>query len=135
MRAIKWYRKRTSDENVRAGRRLLFVPYKKDNSSREISTPTISRWLTSVIRRAYEAADSDSDLSALANIRAHEVRALSTSWADFNLVPTEQIMSAAYWRSNSVFSSFYLRDMASHQDGIYALGPIVAAQQVVEPRL
>ena len=41
-------------------------------------------------------------------ISAHEVRALSSSWAYWNSVALEDVVRAAYWRTNSTFSSFYL---------------------------
>ena len=38
-----------------------------------------------------------------------------------------------YWRSSGVFQNSYLRDMASIADGMSTLGPVVVAQQVVDP--
>ena len=36
-------------------------------------------------------------------ISAHEVRALSSSWAYWNSVALDDVVRAAYWRSNSTF--------------------------------
>ena len=38
-----------------------------------------------------------------------------------------RVLEAATWRSNPVFTSFYLRDVALIFDGFRALGPVVAA--------
>ena len=45
-------------------------------------------------------------------ISAHEFRALSSSWAYWNSVALEDVVRAAYWRTNSNFSSFYFRYLA-----------------------
>ena len=132
VRAIKWYRQKTLDPAIRAGRLRLFVPYRRTRLRREVSKASVSRWITSAIKCSYEAADTATELRTAANARAHETRALSASWADFNKVSSDQILAAAFWRSHLTFSSHYLRDMTSHADGIYALGPIVASQTVVD---
>ena len=56
---------------------------------------------------------TDRDISFL-KIKAHEVRALSSSWAFFDKVPLNEILKAAVWNQSSTFAKFYLRDM-SHQ--------------------
>ena len=58
-------------------------------------------------------------------IKAHEVRALSTSWAYLNFVPIEEIDKAAVWSSQSFFAKFYLRDMQKQQPNLQLLGPLV----------
>ena len=57
---------------------------------------------------------------------AHEVRALSASCA-YNC----QVV--AFWRSSGVFQNSFLHDMACIADGMSTLGPVVVAQQVVDP--
>ena len=84
------------------------------------------------IKRTYNSF-SDRDISFL-KIKPHEVRALSASWAFFNHVPLQDVLRAAVWRSETTFSSFYLRSMAKQADGMSQLGPIVAAQRVVMAR-
>ena len=42
-----------------------------------------------------------------------------------------RVLEAATWRSNPVFTSFYLCDVALDFDGFRALGPIVAAGFVI----
>ena len=66
-------------------------------------------------------------------VTAHEVRALSASWAYNCQVALPDILSAAFWRSSGVFQNSYLRDMACIADGMSTLGPVMVAQQVQDP--
>ena len=70
------------------------------------------------------------DISFL-KIKAHEVRALSSSWAFFDKVPLNDILQAAVWNRSSTFARFYLRDMSQQTENLQNLGPIVVAQKVV----
>ena len=47
--------------------------------------------------------------------------------------PFDEIMQAAYWNSQTTFTSFYLKAMATQAEGLFALGPIVAAPIVIQP--
>ena len=51
------------------------------------------------------------DISFL-KINAHEVRALSSSWAFFDKVLLIEILKAAVWNQFSTFAKFYLRNMS-----------------------
>ena len=123
VRAVRAYLSRVKAK--RSGRKRLFLPLK---GSKDISPSTISRWICDVIKLAY-ADLSSSDLSFM-KISAHEVRALSSSWAYWNSVALEDVVRAAYWRTNSTFSSFYLRDLAPIRQDTSSLGPLVAAQSI-----
>ena len=57
----------------------------------------------------------------------------SASWAYNCQMALPDILPAAYWRSSRVFQNSYLHDMASIADGMSTLGPVVVAQQVVDP--
>lgn len=129
VRALKAYVTRTSEAEVRNGRKRLFIPFKVDKTG-EITASTISYWISRTIRKAYD--NSNKDLQTLSSVRAHELRALSASWAYFNGVPMNDIMQSAYWRGHSTFSDYYLRSLANQADDLYSLGPIVVNQQVVE---
>ncbi|MCG7867313.1 MAG: hypothetical protein JAY74_13235 [Candidatus Thiodiazotropha taylori] len=123
VRALLLYLKRV--KSIRAGRNRLFLPIK---GSKDISPSTISRWIRNVIKLAYADLTS-ADLSFF-RISAHEVRALASSWAYWNSVALDDVVRAAYWRANSTFSSFYLRDLAPIRNDTLTLGPIVAAQSI-----
>ncbi|XP_069114520.1 uncharacterized protein [Argopecten irradians] len=88
-------------------------------------------WICQVIKIAYELSN---DLSrAKCKVRAHEVRALAASLALLNGSSFQDIMSAAFWRGQSTFTDFYLRSLSSHSEGLFSLGPVVAAQSVTVP--
>ena len=63
--------------------------------------------------------------------RAHELRALSASWAHMNFIPLEEVLKFAVWSRSSLFDSHYLRDFREQTENLMAMGPIIAAQKVV----
>ena len=69
----------------------------------------------------------------LAKVSALDVWKFSTSWAAFNSAPFDEIMQAVYWKSQTTFTSFYLKAMLTQTEGLFALGPIVAAWTVIQP--
>ena len=124
VRALKFYLKMTS--SYRQNRTRLFLPIK---GNKDISKDTISRWISYTVKLAYRKL-AKRDISFL-KIKAHEVRALSSSWAFFDKVPLNDILQAAVWNSSSTFAKFYLRDMSQQAQNLQSLGPIVVAQKVV----
>jgi hypothetical protein len=125
VRALRFYL--NASKVKRKGRKRLFLPLK---GSVDISASTISRWIVTTIKRAYQSL-TDRDLSFM-KLKAHEVRAVAASWAYLNHSSLEDVMKAAFWRSHTTFSSFYLRSLAHQSAGIFSLGPIVAAQHVAQ---
>lgn len=60
--------------------------------------------------------------------RAHEIRACATSLAAKYAFSMRDVLDAAYWRSEDVFISLYLRDVAkSREDGIFGMPAVMAA--------
>ena len=92
VRALKFYLKMTS--SYRQNRTRLFLPIK---GNKDISKDTISRWISYTVKLAYRKL-TKRDISFL-KIKAHEVRALSSSWAFFDKVPLNDILQAAVWNS------------------------------------
>ena len=45
--------------------------------------------------------------------KAHDTRSLATSWALLQGVDLKQIMRAAFWSTETTFTSFYLKDVLS----------------------
>ena len=76
---------------------------------------------------------SGNDLLNSFNIRAHDVRAVSSSWALFNSASLNDVLAAGFWRNENSFISHYLRSMATFADSLFSLGPIVSAQRVNFP--
>ena len=98
-------------------------------SHTDIIPQLISSWIVAIVKRAYENCTGDDQI--LARVNAHEVRALSVSWASFNQVPKHEVMQAAFWKDDTTFTYFFLRSMAEQSDDLYSLGPIVASQTVI----
>jgi hypothetical protein len=55
-------------------------------------------------------------------VKAHEVRAIASSWSIFNSASLTEILSAGFLRSDNTFYYHYLRFM-----------PLVSAQKVIFP--
>ncbi len=124
VRAIKIYLRRT--KKLRKKRLRFFIP---TLSTRDVSKATISRWICKAITTAYAG------LSTIPRrrfgTRAHEVRAVATSWAFRSGVPLSRIMQAASWRHHNTFSQFYLRSLTTQAADLLQLGPLIAAGAVV----
>ena len=110
------------------GNKRLFVPIKK--GIKDISAKSISTWICKAVMLAYKSSDV---LMSRHNVKAHEVRAIASSWSIFNSSSLSEILSAGFWRSNNTFFNHYLRSMPQHCDNLYALGPLVSAQHVIFP--
>ena len=65
-------------------------------------------------------------------LRAHSIRVVSTSLSFNKSWSVKQVLSAVTWRSNSVFASFYIKNISYIWDNCKSLGPFVAAGQVVD---
>ena len=124
VRQLKLYIR--DSERIRGGRQRMFIHWNR--SIRDIMRSQISRWIVETVKEAYTQADRQYDC-----VTAHEVRALSASWAYNCQVALPDILSAAFWRSSGVFQNSYLRDMACIAEGMSTLGPVVVAQHVVDP--
>ena len=65
------------------------------------------------------------------HVKAHDFRAVSTSWALFNNASLEEVLSVGFWRTENSFISHYLQSSATQAQSLYSLGPLVSAQRVV----
>ena len=124
VRQLKLYIR--DSERMRGGRQRMFIHWNR--SIRDIMRSHISQWIVETVKEAYTQADRQYD-----RVTAHEVRALSASWAYNCQVVLPDILSVAFWRSSGVFQNLHLRDMACIADGMSTLGPVVVAQNVVDP--
>ena len=109
VRALKAYKDKTKSDAVRKNRKRLFIPYR--DSQDDIRPYHISKWIVELVKRAHR--DANDDAYRLANVTAHEVRAIATSWAAYNNAPFEEIMQASDWSGNTKFTSFFSRAMAT----------------------
>lgn len=127
VRALRAYIERTA--GFRGDKRRLFISLNR-LYARDIAKPTISRWIVSMVRLAYQT--SLAERSVQCPIRAHELRAIGSSLALAKGVPISQILHAGYWRSETTFVSFYLRDFAARSsDGSFAISRVVASESVL----
>ena len=122
VRALSIYLSRRKNIEVRP--RSLFVSPRC--RQRSLSKNAISFFLRSVISDS-GAVGSDEGPGP----RAHSVRSVATSLTFHKNWSVSKVLEAATWRSQSVFTSFYLRDVASSLGDIRLLGPIVSAGEVL----
>ena len=117
VRALSEYVARTSRFVNRP--RRLFVSSRCP--SRAMSKNGISFLLREVI---VNSGASSGDVAAP---RAHSIRGMATSSAFFKNWSLSSVLEAASWRSNTVCTSFYLKDVQYTFEGVRSLGPFVAA--------
>ena len=122
VRSLKCYLRRTKVDRGRP--RALFLSPR--NPSRSMSRNGISFFIRELIVASRALGDVEGPLP-----RAHSVRSMATSVAFMKNWSLAKVLEVATWRSQSVFTSFYLRDVASILGDIHSLGPIVSAGEVV----
>ena len=129
VRALRFYLDRTKD--LRGSRSLLFISFKKGHTS-DIRSATLSSWLKQTILLCYKQADQQA--LDLVQVKAHDIRAFAASKAFYGGVSVDQIMQACHWKAHNTFTNFYLKDLTwLDSDNNMYLGPVVAAQQVLDP--
>ena len=66
-------------------------------------------------------------------VKAGDIRAFTASKAFYGGVSVGQILQACHWKVHKTFKFFYLKDLTwSDNDNSMYLGPLVAAQQVLD---
>ena len=110
--------------SYRQKRTRLFLPIK---GNQDISKASVSRWVSYTIKLAYRKL-AYRDISFL-KIKAHEVRALSSSWACFHKVSLNEILKAVFWTQSSTFAKFYNEGTSQQAADHQKLGPIVVAKK------
>ena len=129
VQALRYYLDRTKD--LRGSRSLLFNSFKKGHTS-DIRPGTLSSWLKQTILLGYKQADQQA--LDLVQVKAHDIRVFAASKAFYSGVSVDQIMQACHWKAHNTFTNFYLKDITwSDNDNNMYLGPVVAAQQVLDP--
>ena len=105
MNCLNHYGDRTAqDRTTVEQKRQLFLSYKKP--FKQISTPTISRWLKNVM----SAAGIDTNVFS-----AHSTRSACTSKAFGHGLSIKQITDRANWSGATTFLKFYRRDIVPVQ--------------------
>lgn len=140
VRALKIYRKRSN--RFRAlSQRQLFLSVNLDYS-KDIRPTTLSRWISNLITQAYKSQVGQvrgwgvGACWPLLSARTHETRAWASSLAASRSSSIADVLEAAYWRSEDVFISHYLRDVARRrEDGAWGLPSLVAARSLLPASL
>ena len=91
IRILSIYLDRTKNSRPAKNTRL-FLPLKKGVS--DISANTISSWICRTILLAYES--SGGKFLIRHSVKAHEIRALASSWALFNSASISEVLSAGF---------------------------------------
>ena len=123
VRALRTYLDRTRDLPRRP--QSLFISPRFP--SRAISKNALSFFLRELISGA-GAVGEDGGRPP----RAHSIRGVSTSVAFMRNWSVAKVLEAATWKTNSVFASFYLKDVQLIFDSFRSLGAFVAAGQVID---
>ena len=122
VRAINCYLERT--KSIKNRPRNLFLSPKCPQKA--ISKNAVSFFLRETI------SDADARMEDGGHRpRAHSIRGVGTSMSFWRNWSVSRILEAATWRSNSVFTSFYLKDVEFIFENCRSLGPFVSAGQVI----
>ena len=123
VRALETYLQRT--RKIKNRPRNLFLAPK--NPQRPISKNAISFFLRETIANAGALVEEGGRWP-----RAHSIRGVGTSIAFWRNWSTAKILEAATWKTNTVFTSFYLKDVEFVLQNCRSLGPFVSAGQIIK---
>ena len=126
VRALRVYLERTREYRQEQVGNLFLAP--KD-PTRAASKNAIAYFIKSTIKEAYQ--DVSEETMKLCRVGPHEVRAVGTSLAFEHNLAVETVLEAAQWRSSSVFTGHYLKEVSIQYQNCKALGPIVAGGSII----
>ena len=130
VRALRYYLDRTKD--LRGSRSLPFISFKKGHTS-DIRPATLSSWLKQTILLSYKQGDQQA-LDLVQELKRMTFGPSRPPRPFYGGVSVDQIMQACHWKTHNTFTNFYLKDLTwSDNDNNMFLGPVVAAQQVLDP--
>ncbi|XP_071967071.1 uncharacterized protein [Engystomops pustulosus] len=90
----------------------ILLQFQGKNKGKKASKTSLSRWIKTVIKEAYESLN----MAAPDTIKAHSTRAMATSWAERRGATIEQICKAATWSSSLTFAKHYRLDIPNNMD-------------------
>ena len=92
----------------------------------------LSSWLKQTILLCYKQVDQQA--LDLVQVKVHDIRAFAASKAFYGGVSVDQIIQGYHLKARNTFTNFCLKDLTwSDNDSNMYLGPVVAAQQVLDP--
>jgi len=129
VRCLKKYLETTKKARKdRKDRRLLFIPLTKKKG--EVHKNTLSSWVRKLILFCYQ--NPSEAACELLGTRTHDIRGFAHSLTFNANVPVEDLLQAGSWKSHTVFTSHYLKDLTEiDTETLLRLGPIVAGQKIV----
>ena len=95
-----------------------------------MSQAALSFFLREAIRAAHVSLPDS--LCPTLKVHAPDVRGIATSLLLWKNSPIASILTDACWKTRSVFADHYLRDIQRQEGDVFALGPIVAAGDIVQ---
>ena len=129
VRALRLYLAKTDLRRRKQKQKSLFISL-RPTRGKEISKSCIAMWLRMIIKEAHSSC-TDSDMK-FARASVHEVRAIGSSLAYSHSLALSDILSNCTWKSESCFTTFYLRDVSRQFPTHTAFQPCVAAGKVVK---
>ena len=121
VRSLKMYIKRTTLVPSRPKRLFISPRF----LTKAMSKNALSFFLRDLISKCGALGSNEGP-----SPKAHSIRSMATSLAFARNCSVPKILEAASWRSNSIFSSFYLKDLSVESGEVHSLGHCVAAGQV-----
>jgi len=113
----------------KSDRRRLFISMRKEKKG-EICKNTLSAWIKKLIQFCYK--NPSEDACELTGTRAHDIRGFAHSLTYRGTVAMEDLLQAGSWKSHTVFTSNYLKDLTEiDSEQLLRLGPVVAGQKIV----
>lgn len=129
VRALRLYMAKTAKRREKQKQKQLFISI-NPNRSQEISKSAISLWLRQIIVQAHSSCSDHK--AQMINSSVHELRAVSSSLCYQRNLSLHQILDNCTWKSQSCFTSFYLRDLSQHFPDHMAIKPCVVAGALVK---
>jgi hypothetical protein len=127
VRCLREYLRRT--KSVRNGRRNLFISHWRTDK-KEIHKNTLSSWVKGLLLFCYQ--NPSKEALELSGTGSHEIRKLAASIVFRGTTSMEDILKVGFWKNQSTFTSFYLKDLSVlNGEEMRSIGPIVAGQKIV----
>ena len=126
VRALREYLDRTKGMRQGENRNLFLAPR---DTTRVASKNALGYLMKSTIVEAHK--DVSPETLKVCKARVHDVRAVGTSLAFAHNLSIESVLEAAQWRSDSVFTGHYLKEVSIQYESCRTLGPMVAAGTVI----
>jgi hypothetical protein len=76
----------------------LFVPIKQGQN--DITAKPISSWICNTVMLSYKSSGNTLPRN---QVKAHEIRAIASSWSIFNSASLTEMLSAGFWRLDNTF--------------------------------